>query len=197
MKKVLLGLFVLSAMAMAASNPGDDESTARPKGKAEAGVPMEVKVEILPEAEKLILVDENNKLIDKLVFDHGRIVKKGLTQDSKIEKTVKLTFAKQGTKFGTDLSIQFSAVQGGKRILETGEFVLNGLGSASEQTINSKLVYRENKIPGEDKTEIVTPVVSVIAASEINTKESGLYTGQGTFEAIVAKTTSNDKFRQN
>ena len=85
MKKMLLGVSILSTLAFGASNPGDSISQAT-SGTAAVGVPMEVRVEILPASDKLVLVDENNKLIDKLIFDHGKLVKGAAITDSTVEK---------------------------------------------------------------------------------------------------------------
>ena len=187
MKKVLLGLFALSAMAMAASNPGDDGSTATPKQKGEVGVPMEVKVEILPAEKRLVMVDENNKLIDKLIFDHGRLVKGRAVSDSVIEKTVKV-MVEDGSQFGQNVKVTFAAKQNGKVVKEMNDFELGGLGSVSSSSILSKLKYKEEAIKAESAvTEVSTPVVSTISIAELNKANFGLYIGQGTFEATVEK----------
>lgn len=190
MKKVLLGLFALSAVAMAASNPGmgDTEAQANNK-KAEVGVPMEVRVEILPAEKRLVMVDENNKLIDKLIFDHGRLVKGKAVSDSVIEKTVKV-MVEDGTPFGQNVKVTFAAKQKGKLVKEVNNFELGGLGTVSSSSISSKLKYKEEAIKAESTaTEVSTPVISTISAVELNKANSGLYIGQGTFEATVEKDT--------
>ena len=188
MKKVLLGLFALSAMAMAASNPGMGQTEAQSNhNKAEVGVPMEVRVEILPAEKRLVLVDENNKLIDKLIFDHGKLVKGKAVSDSVIEKTVKV-MVDDGTEFGQKVKVTFAAKQKGETVKETNNFELGGLGSVSSSSILSKLKYKEEAIKAESTvTEVSTPVISTISVAELNKANSGLYIGQGTFEATVEK----------
>ena len=189
MKKVLLGLFALSAMAMAASNPGMGQTEAQSNNnKAEVGVPMEVRVEILPEEKRLVLVDENNKLIDKLIFDHGKLVKGKAVSDSVIEKTVKV-MVEDGSTFGQNVKVTFKALQNGAQVKEEHDFKLEGLGSASDQEIKSKLKYKEKEVKATSTaTEVSTPVISTISAANLNgAQKVGLYIGQGTFEATVEK----------
>lgn len=187
MKKVLLGLFALSAMAVAASNPGMGDVEARANGnKAEVGVPMEVRVEILPEEQRLVMVDENNKLIDKLIFDHGRLVKGKAVSNSVIEKTVKV-MVEDGTPFGQNVKVTFKATQNGAIVKEADNFKLEGLGSASSYEIKSKLKYKEGDVKAlATATEVSTPVISTISAADLNgAQKVGLYIGKGTFEAVM------------
>lgn len=198
MKKLLIGLLALSAVSFAASNPGDNAESAK-KDPAGVGVPMEVRVNILPADGRLILVDENNKLIDKLVFDHGSIVSGMAQNDSMVEKTVKLKIENNGSgavKFGKGHGVTFIAKNAAGETVKNGEsFMLNGHGAASGSQLVSKLVYREDEITTkEDDTEYMTKVQSIIPATEINKADlkSGLYVGTGTFEATVKKTATQE-----
>lgn len=184
MKKVLLGVAALSAIAFGA-NPGDmivgDDGHTNQNGKV--GVPMEVRVQILPEDRRLILTDENGQLISKLSFDHGKFAKGAAVIDSVIEKTVRLAVA-DGKPFGAEYKAKFLAKQGNTDIDETKEFMLDGIGSASGKQIASTLSYKQNEIAVHAAdTEVKTPVVSTIKVGNLNAAESGLYIGNGTFEA--------------
>lgn len=189
MKKLLMGLLALSAVSFAASNPGDNATTAASKAAAEVGVPMEVRVNLLPQEGRLVLVDENNKLIDKLIFDHGDIIMGAATTDSKIEKEVRLR-RDDNQAFGGAYKAQFTAKDAaGTKVASGNDFILNGHGAASGKQIKSKLVYRENEITtGSSDVEVMTKVQSIIPATELNdtsNKVAGLYVGTGTFEATM------------
>lgn len=185
MKKMLLGVSILSTLAFGASNPGDDISVAG-SGTAKVGVPMEVRVEILPASEKLVLVDENNKLIDKLIFDHGKLVKGAAITDSTVEKTVKLKKV-NGSAFGSAYKVTFTAKNSSGEKVNTGTALkLEPHGVSSGNAIDSNLKYRENQITLDTSdTEVVTKVQSIIEATKLNAAEVGLYIGSGTFEAEV------------
>lgn len=189
MKKMLLGVSILSTLAFGVSNPGDDISEAVSSG-AKVGVPMEVRVEILPASDKLVLVDENNKLIDKLIFDHGKLVKGAAVTDSMVEKTVKLKKA-NGTPLGGSgvYKVTFKAKNSsGTQVNMTTALELQAHGVTGGGKIDSKLKYRENKIDlAGTETEVETKVQSIIEATTLNggNVSEGLYIGSGTFEAEV------------
>lgn len=188
MKKMLLGVSILSTLAFGASNPGDDGTSANGKGEARVGVPMEVRVEILPASGKLVLVDENNKLIDKLIFDHGKLVKGGAVADSVVEKTVKLK-RDDGAAFGDAYKVTFEAKDSSATVINmTNKLALVGHGMTADKKLESKLKYRGGKITlaGTEK-EVETKVQSIIEATALNntSTEVGLYIGTGTFEAKV------------
>jgi len=180
MKKMLLGVSILSTLAFGASNPGDSISQAT-SGTAAVGVPMEVRVEILPASDKLVLVDENNKLIDKLIFDHGKLVKGAAITDS----TVKLKRA-DGQALG-NYKVTFKAKNSsGTQVNMTTPLKLEPHGVSSGNAIDSNLKYRENEITlTGTEIEIETKVQSIIAATNLNVANPGLYIGSGTFEAKV------------
>ena len=84
MKKVLLGLFAISALAFGASNQQMVDSTLSAKNPGDevgAGVPFEVRVNVVPKGPQLVIVDENGNIYDQIVFDHGN--KLAGTQNSK------------------------------------------------------------------------------------------------------------------
>lgn len=188
MKKMLLGVSILSTLAFGVSNPGDNGASASGQGAARVGVPMEVRVEILPASGKLVLVDENNKLIDKLIFDHGKLVKGGAVADSVVEKTVKLK-RDDGAAFGDAYKVTFEAKDSSATVINmTNKLALVGHGMTADKKLESKLKYRGGKITlaGTEK-EVETKVQSIIEATALNntSTEVGLYIGTGTFEAKV------------
>lgn len=187
MKKMLLGVSILSTLAFGVSNPGDDITKAT-SGGANVGVPMEVRVEVLPTSGNLVLVDENNKLIDKLIFDHGKLVKGAAITDSTVEKTVKLKKA-DGTPLGGEgaYKVTFKAKNSsGTPVNMATPLKLQAHGVTGGGEIESKLKYRENKIDlAGTETEVVTKIQSIIEATKLNAAEVGLYIGSGTFEAEV------------
>ena len=114
-KKLLILTTVISSMAFEAavtpgsiSNPGDDITKAAQAGdSAQAGVPMEVRVNVIGQGPQLVLVDETGTLIENLTFDHGNKLLAGggtdgqingggqatdtyIPQESKVEKIVVL-----------------------------------------------------------------------------------------------------------
>ena len=188
MKKMLLGVSILSTLAFGASNPGDNGASASGQGAARVGVPMEVRVEILPKSGKLVLVDENNKLIDKLIFDHGKLVKGGAVADSVVEKTVKLK-RDDGEAFGDAYKVTFEAKDSSATVINmTNKLALVGHGMTADKKLESKLKYRENEITlTGTETEVETKVQSIIEATVLNgtSVKEGLYIGSGTFEAKV------------
>ena len=188
MKKMLLGVSILSTLAFGVSNPGDNGASASGQGAARVGVPMEVRVEILPKSGKLVLVDENNKLIDKLIFDHGKLVKGGAVADSVVEKTVKLK-RDDGEAFGDAYKVTFEAKNSsGEKINGTTPLKLKAHGVTAGGEIDSTLKYIENQITlTASQTEVETKVQSLIAATALNAGsiKEGLYIGTGTFEAKV------------
>lgn len=146
---------------------------------------MEVRVEVLPTSGKLVLVDENNKLIDKLIFDHGKLVKGVAITDSTVEKTVKLKRA-DGQALG-NYKVTFKAKNSsGTPVNMATPLKLQAHGVNSGNAIDSNLKYRENEITltGTEK-EVETKVQSIIEATKLNAAEVGLYIGSGTFEAEV------------
>lgn len=111
-KKLLILTTLISSMSFGAgaitpgtiTNPGDDITKAAQVGdSAQAGVPMEVRVNVIGQGPQLVLVDETGTLIENLTFDHGNKLLAGgeingddqtsqtyIPQESKVEKIVVL-----------------------------------------------------------------------------------------------------------
>ncbi|MGL4307398.1 hypothetical protein [Cetobacterium sp. SF1] len=188
MKKYLLGMMALTTVAFGA-NPGEVVPTAGGES-GKVGVPMEVRVTVLPKGPQLVLVDENNTLIDKLTFDHGNMVA-GLSKESRIEKEVRLARA-DGKQFGTTGSESYKAKfeasdLNGNPIVGNGDknLALNGHGGASGESIDSTLnfITGDITVKGTDKL-VMTKVTSVVGAISEDQK-AGLYVGSGTFNATL------------
>lgn len=187
MKKSLLAMIILSTAAFGA-NPGQDTPT-ESTHKGEVGVPMEVRVTVLPQGPQLVLLDENDVLINKLVFDHGSMVA-GLSQKSTLEKEVRLARA-DGKPFGENTrtyKAKFEAKDlNGNAIAGDGSknLTLNGHGAASGKTVDSTLNYRTDDITVSTTDKMVmTKVTSTIDAIP-SSQTSGLYVGSGTFNATL------------
>lgn len=192
MKKILLGLFALSVMAIGATNPGDDEAAANAKHHkyGEVGVDMQVKAEILPAEDRLILVDEKNTKIEKLELDHKQLVKDPTTPNSVVKKTVKLML-ESGKPLGSSYA-KFIAKQGGVDVsTKQNKFILNKYNSTTEKQLESELSYLQSVISTNNAKEIKTDVVSIIRSEKIASAEPGLYVGDGTFEAFIATSEEN------
>ncbi len=187
MKKLLFGVIALSALSFGA-NPGDTVPTTQ-NGTGSASVPMEVRVTVLPKGSNLILVDQNNILINKLIFEHGSMIA-GLSAESKVEKEVRLmradgkAFATNGTdtykaKFeANDLngaSIDGTGTNNFKLVRQTG----------IDAEIESTFTFRTSDIDvsATDKM-VMTKVISTIPQLG-STQDSGLYVGSGEFKATL------------
>lgn len=186
MKKSLLAMLILSTAAFGA-NPGEDVP-AEKGDKGEVGVPMEVRVTVLPKGPQLVLLDENDGLIDKLTFDHGNMVA-GLSKKSTLEKEVRLARA-DGEAFGGEgtYTAKFEAKDlNGNLIAGNADknLVLTGYGAADKEKLDSTLNYRNGDIPvtANDKM-VMTKVMSTVDAIS-GEQKAGLYIGSGTFNATL------------
>ena len=215
-KKLLILTTVISSIAFGAavtpgsiSNPGDDITKATEAGDyAQAGVPMEVRVNIIGQGPQLVLVDETGTLIENLTFDHGNKLLAGgeingddqtsqtyIPQESKVEKIVVLKRT-DSKPFGADAS--GSGTGEGKTY--TGNFIatsnnptdagklhqmtltrLTATGTESDlHTMTTALDYESQDMTvAGTATEIRTTVVSTIPQRTI--AKPGLYIGTGTF----------------
>ncbi|MGL6114371.1 MAG: hypothetical protein ACRC1R_04965 [Cetobacterium sp.] len=188
MKKYLLALMALSTVAFGA-NPGENVPT-ESGNRGTVGVPLEVRVTVLPKGPQLVLVDENNTLIDKLTFDHGNMVA-GLSKESKIEKEVRLVRA-DGKAFATNGTDTYKAKFEASDLNGTaidgstpGNLALNGHGGASGEAIASTLNFRTGDIAvGATDKMVMTKVQSIVGAIGED-QEPGLYVGSGTFNATL------------
>ena len=217
-KKLLILTTVISSMAFGAgaitpgtiNNPGDDITQATETGDyAQAGVPMEVRVNIIGQGPQLVLVDETGTLIENLTFDHGNKLLAGgeingddqtsqtyIPQESKVEKIVVLKRT-DGKAFGaTNTGDEASAGDSSY----TGNFIatsnnptdagklhqmtltrLTATGTESDlHTMTTALDYESQDMTvAGTATEIRTTVVSTIPQRTI--AKPGLYIGTGTF----------------
>ena len=205
MKKLkLFGLFaVVSALSFGATpagftNPGQSAVGATDSIPASAGVPFEVRVNVLPEGPELCLVDETGSIIDNLRFDHGTKLKGVLTK-SQVDKTVILKRT-DGKAFSADASgknesadknyiVRFKAIAP-DFVEDTHVLTLTKLNSATgtgdKDKIATTLNYRDDEIEvkGTD-TNARTLVASVIpAGTEV---DDGLYVATGEFTASLTQ----------
>ncbi|MGX6592628.1 hypothetical protein [Cetobacterium ceti] len=186
MKKVLLGLLAVSAIAFGASNPGDNTPTTA-NAKGEAGVPLQVKASVVPASSRLVLVDENNKVIDSLVFDHGNLVQKG---QSKLDKIVILKRTDNNAFSATnDMTAKFVATNNEKEVVDgLNNFPLQGATDTSK-VLNSELAYNSKDITvPTNATFVRTSVVSKVVVPA--DQAEGLYIGNGTFTATLTNNAS-------
>lgn len=191
MKKSLLLMLVLSSIAFGA-NPGE-EVPSESGNKGTVGVPMEVRVTVLPKGPQLVLLDENDILINKLTFDHGSMVA-GLSKKSILEKEVRLAradgkpFAKSVETYTAKFEakdLNGNSISGDK----DKNLSLNGHGAASGSKLESTLNYRTDDIDVSAKDKkVMTKVTSTIDVISEDQK-AGLYIGSGTFNATL---TMND-----
>lgn len=225
-KKLLILTAVISSMAFGENtpvttgtinNPGDSIATVDAANKsAQAGVPMEVRVNVIGQGPQLVLVDETGTLIENLTFDHGnKLLATGqidgtgtasdtyIPQESKVEKIVILKRT-DGKAFNADVS---------KVTDYTGNFIAtsNNPDDATKKhqmtltRLGSTDPSNGNDVTGGDKmvtaldyeshdmtvagtaTEIRTTVVSTIP--QRTKAKPGLYIGTGTFVGrLTAKT---------
>lgn len=187
MKKILLGALAISSIAFGA-NPGDSVPTGTGTSGS-VGVPLEVRVTVLPKGPQLVLVDENNVLIKKLSFDHGNMVA-GLSSESIVEKEVRLMRA-DGKAFADNnadtYKAKFEATDlNGNDIGGNGKvLVLNGHGAASSESIDSTLSFRTGDIDVKATDKMVMTKVQSTVPALSDTQASGLYVGSGTFKATL------------
>lgn len=194
MKKLLFGVMALSALSFGA-NPGDTVPTTQ-NGTGSASVPMEVRVTVLPKGSNLILVDQNNILINKLIFEHGSMIA-GLSAESKVEKEVRLMRADGKPFSNTDTNNGDAGTNTYKAKFEAKD--LNGASIDGTGTNNFKLVRQTGtnaeiestftfrtsdiNVSATDKM-VMTKVISTIPQLG-STQDSGLYVGSGEFKATL------------
>ena len=196
MKKIfgVLSILALSSLCMGANgleptNPGNSMEAVTSSQTAVTGVPLEVRVNVIPEGPELCLVDETGSLIEKLEFDHGTKLK-GTLSKSQVDRLVVLKRT-DGQPFqtenGADLTkfkVKFEATSPSFDE-NTHVFKLSKLNSGdTEKTIDTTLNYLDHEIAFEgSESSVRTLVTSVIPAGTI--VEDGLYVGIGTFTATV------------
>lgn len=205
---------LLSTTALAAgpyTNPGDAVSETN-NGEASAGVPLEVRVNVLGQGPELVLVDETDTVIDTLSFDHGNKIlseiggKKVIQNKSTVEKIV-IMKRTDGKPFNTQASgtgevsgvtgytAKFS-IENSPNLIEPNVLQLvklnSGAGETTPKFINTAIDYLDHDISvDKGATEVRTTVVSTIPAR--TEAEEGLYIGTGMFVGTL-KTTASEVF---
>lgn len=223
-KKLLILTAVISSMAFGVdtpvttgtiNNPGDSIAAVNEKDKsAQAGVPMEVRVNVIGQGPQLVLVDETGTLIENLTFDHGnKLLATGqidgtgtasdtyIPQKSTVEKIVILKRT-DGKAFNAENNTAGSGIK-----TYTGNFIatsnnptdagklhqmtltrLTATGTEADlHTMTTALDYEsQNMTVDGTATEIRTTVVSTIP-QRIPAKP-GLYIGTGTFVGRLTAT---------
>ena len=224
-KKLLILTAVISSMAFGVdtpvttgtiNNPGDSIAAVNEQDKsAQAGVPMEVRVNVIGQGPQLVLVDETGTLIENLTFDHGnkllatgQIDGTGATTDtyipqkSTVEKIVILkrtdgkAFNAENSKV-TDYTGNFIATSNNPtdagKLHQMTLTRLTADGTEGElHTMTTALDYESQDMTvAGTATEIRTTVVSTIPQRTI--AKPGLYIGTGTFVGrLTAKTVTGN-----
>ena len=213
-KKLLILTTVISSLAFgveattgSVSNPGDDISAVVLNNSGEAGVPMEVRVNVIGQGPQLVLVDETGTLIENLTFDHGNKLLAGGTvdgtdkgtyipQESTVEKIVILkrtdgkafgatakgveTDANKKTYTGNFIATSNNPTDAGKLHQMTLTRLTATGTEADLHTMTTALDYESQDMTvAGTRNEIRTTVVSKIAAR--TPAKAGLYVGTGTF----------------
>lgn len=209
MKKVLFGLLAISVVSFAAdsvtpgvatsqaaaiasaTNPGTYTKDLTTTGQVgAAGVPLQVKANVIPASSRLVLVDENNKVIDNLVFDHGNLIPGATSKISQIvelKRTDNKAFSAD-TKSNTGYTAQFVATNAGNTKNPITPNVANNfeLQGATDGTTSLKSELDFNGTPIEvssTATFVRTQVTSKLNVPVGTTQ--GLYIGNGTFVATL------------
>lgn len=161
-----------------------------------AGVPMEVRVNIVPKGPELVIVDENNDVYDTMVFNHGTKLA-GTLNRSVVERTAILKRT-DGHPFSADgvgtvgtkkYTGKFELVSNANYDPTTNILTLDKL-SAVGDTASTKMtmdtefnfIKHEREIKATDN-QMRTLVQSVIPAG--TQAEPGMYIGTNTFKASL------------
>lgn len=210
MKKVLLvsilalGLGTV-AMATGGSNQQMVDSTLTATNVNDvvgAGVPFEVRVNVVPKGPELVIVDENKNVYDTMVFDHGTKLA-GTLNRSVVEKTAILmrtdghpfSANAEGVTGRTTYTGKFQLLANNNYNEATNTLTLDKLSSAGDtggtkHTMDTEFnfIKGEREIKATDN-QMRTLVQSVIPAG--TKADSGMYIGTGTFKATLkVKSTS-------
>lgn len=203
MKKFLLVSILalgLGAVSMAAgSNQQMVDSTLTATNVGDivgAGVPFEVRVNIVPRGPELVIVDENKDLYDTMVFDHGTKLA-GTLNRSVVEKTA-ILMRTDGHPFSADGSGavgtktytgKFELLANNNYNESTNVLTLDKLSSSGDTVGTTNTMNTEfNFIKGERNIKATdnnmrTLVQSVIPAG--TKADPGMYIGTGTFKATL------------
>ncbi|SJZ89618.1 hypothetical protein SAMN02745174_01869 [Cetobacterium ceti] len=183
MKKVLLGLLAVSAISFGASNSGDNNL------EKTTGVPVEVRANVIPKGARLVLVDGNDNIIDKLVFDHKNIIQgqtHAMTQMVKVRRTDNGALFASGSKDGTVTFSAIPTINGKTATANDNNFPLYKDLGGKEEELSSTLDFNNKPINiDETGTKAQTMVTSTVIAKA--DQEEGLYIGTGTFTATLGE----------
>lgn len=184
MKKVLLGLLAVSAISFGASNSGDNNLE-------KTGVPVEVRANVIPKGARLVLVDGNDNIIDKLVFDHKNIIQgqtHAMTQMVKVRRTDNGALFASGSKDGTVTFSAIPTINGKTATDKDNNFPLYKDLGGKEEELSSTLDFNKVAVIAKDgtATNAQTMVTSTVIAKA--DQEEGLYIGTGTFTATLGGT---------
>ena len=198
MKKVLFGLFAISALAFGASHQQMVDSAVSAKTRGDnvgAGVPFEVRVNIVDKGPELVITDENGNIYDVMVFDHGTKLA-GTLNRSVVEKTAILrrtdghafSATENGDLGTTKYTGKFEVLPNNNYNPTTHILTLDKLSSASaKDTGYTKTMATEFNFIGQDRDVTATDnnmrtlIQSVIKAG--TKADGGMYIGTGTFTA--------------
>lgn len=203
MKKVLFGVLALSLSitALAAhTTPSHQQMVDSTLSATEvgdvvgAGVPFEVRVNVIPKGPELAIFDENGNMYDLMVFDHGNKMA-GTQSKSVVEKTAILmrtdghafSADEEGTVGKTTYTGSFGVLENNNYDPTTHILTLDKLfsqGDDGEETATLatefNFISRERDIKATDN-QMRTLIQSVIPAG--THADSGMYIGTGTFTA--------------
>ena len=197
MKKVLFGLFAISALSFGASHQQmvDSALSAKTKGdEVGAGVPFEVRVNVVDKGPELVITDENGNIYDVMVFDHGTKLA-GTLNRSVVEKTAILrrtdghsfSATEQGEVGTTKYTGKFEVLPNNNYNPTTHVLTLDKLSSAGDTGSTTKTMATEFNFIGQDRDVTATDnnmrtlIQSVIKAG--TKADGGMYIGTGTFTA--------------
>lgn len=201
-KKLLLllsMLLTLGATSFSASTQQMVDSTlgATTAGdKVGAGVPFEVRVNVVPKGAELVIVDENNNIYDTMTFDHGQKLA-GTLNRSVVERTAILkrtdnhpfSASADGTLGSTTYSGQFGLVNNSNYNPATNILTLDKLSSSGDtgatvmaMATEFNFIKQARDIKATDN-QMRTLIQSVIPAG--TKADSGMYIGTGTFTASL------------
>lgn len=159
-----------------------------------AGVPFEVRVNVVPKGPQLVIVDENGNIYDQIVFDHGNKLA-GTQNRSVVEKVAILTRTDRlpfsATKGSNDAGTmtytgKFGVVPNNNynqdtHVLKLDKLFSNGeVGNAPTLDTEFNFITGERNIKATDR-EMRTQIQSVIPAGIV--ADQGTYIGNGTFTA--------------
>ena len=202
MRKLLLGAFCILSAATALAAPStqqlvDSALSATTKGnQVGAGVPFEVRVNVIPRGPELGIFDENGDLYDTIVFDHGTKLAGSLNR-SVVDKTAILkrtdgyAFSAQADGQVGSLTYdgKFEVLPNNNYDANTNILKLEKLSASTDENDNLVTMDTEfNFIKGTrvikaTDTEMRTLIQSVIPAG--TQAVGGMYIGTGTFAASL------------